>query len=359
MTDTSLCLAAAQARAFMTAVLEHMEAPPEAAAATVDQLMEASLTGYDAHGIMRIPTYVSCIQQGTFIPGAGPEIVRETPASALIDAHLGLGPVATRLAVELAGDKARAVGIGCVSITRANDIACLGSYLWRAAEAGLIALLMVNDAGGGPVAVPWGGTQAFLSTNPLAAAVPRSQGPPLVIDMSTSVSSFGQVRMRANQGRAVPPDWLIDEKGQFTQDPHSLVGPSRTSALMPLGGTSAGHKGFGLSLLVDIMAGALSGAGCSTGAESDLYRNGVFALALDPEAFVGLGSFEELVDSFIAGLKQVCPAPGVDRIVLPGERADRMRRERRETGIPIDEPTRRALVQVLADLDLADHYGLA
>ncbi|NKB72103.1 MAG: hypothetical protein GKR89_33920 [Candidatus Latescibacteria bacterium] len=359
MSDPAFCLSVDRASAFMSAVLYQLGAPPDAATTTVDQLLEASLTGYDAHGIMRIPAYVSCIQKGSFIPAARPEIVKETPASALIDAHCGLGPVATRLALELAGEKARTVGIGCVSIIGANDIACLGSYLWRPARAGLIALLMVNDAGGGPAAVPWGSTQAFLSTNPLAAGVPRSQGPPLVIDISTSVSSFGQVRMRANQNQDVPTDWLIDAEGQFTQDPHSLTGPRRTSALMPLGGTSAGHKGFGLSLLVDIMAGALSGAGCSTGVENDLYRNGVFALALDPEAFVGLGSFADQVEAFVAGLKQVRPAPGIDRIVLPGERADTLRRQRRQTGIPVDVPTRHALVQILDKLDLPDEYGLS
>ncbi|MCH2658959.1 Ldh family oxidoreductase [bacterium] len=358
MTDSSFRLSPAHARALIRAVLERLGASPDAVAATVDQLVEASLTGYDAHGIMRIPTYVKCIGQGTIIPGAVPQIVKESPASALLDAHLGLGPLAARLAVDLAGDKARVTGVGCVSITRANDIACLGSYLWQPAAAGLIALLMVNDGGGGPVAVPWGGTQAFLSTNPLAAAVPRAQGPPLVIDMATSISSFGKVRMRADRGQDIPPDWLIEANGQITQAPHTLVGQPRTSALLPLGSPSAGHKGFGLSLLVDILAGALSGAGCSAGEASDLYRNGVFALAVDPQAFVGLGTFEEQVEAFVAGLKQVRPAPGLDRIVLPGERADRLRRERRASGIPIDAPTRRTLANILADLNLADRYGL-
>ena len=340
MTDSSFRLSPAHARALIRAVLERLGASPDAVTATVDQLVEASLTGYDAHGIMRIPTYVKCIGQGTIIPGAVPQIVKESPASALLDAHLGLGPLAARLAVDLAGDKARVTGVGCVSITRANDIACLGSYLWQPAAAGLIALLMVNEAGGGPVAVPWGGTQAFLSTNPLAAAVPRAQGPPLVIDMATSISSFGKVRMRADRGQDIPPDWLIEANGQITQDPHTLVGQPRTSALLPLGSPSAGHKGFG------------------AGEASDLYRNGVFALAVDPQAFVGLGTFEEQVEAFVAGLKQVRPAPGLDRIVLPGERADRLRRERRASGIPIDAPTRRTLANILADLNLADRYGL-
>ena len=137
MTDSSFRLSPAHARALIRAVLERLGASPDAVAATVDQLVEASLTGYDAHGIMRIPTYVKCIGQGTIIPGAVPQIVKESPASALLDAHRGLGPLAARLAVDLAGDKARVTGVGCVSITRANDIACLGSYLWQPAAAGL------------------------------------------------------------------------------------------------------------------------------------------------------------------------------------------------------------------------------
>ena len=339
-------------------IFRHLDVPAEDCTIVADTLLEASLSGYDSHGIMRVPMYVADIRRGTMVPGASLEIVQETPASAQLDAHFGLGPVAATGAVHLAGAKAEELGVGSVGVAHASDIGRLGGYLHPLAEAGLITLMVVNDAGGGPCVAPWGSVQPFFSTNPIAAGIPRRGGPPIIIDLSTSVVAAGKLKMLANRGENPPEGWLVDRRGEPTADLSSFFAAPRQSTLLPLGGLIAGHKGFALGLLVDILAGALGGSGCSTGEESDLNRNGVFVLALDAEKFVGCEAFDASVSQFIDRLKAAEKAPGTDEILLPGEGSHRERQKRRRDGVPVDATIRDAIKKILADLHLENTYGL-
>jgi LDH2 family malate/lactate/ureidoglycolate dehydrogenase len=337
---------------LLEAVFRKLGVPEEECDIVVDTLLEASLAGYDSHGVMRVPRYVAGLRRGEILPGADIKVLTETPACAHVDGRRGLGPVTATFGVRLASRKARQSGIGCVSIVNANDIARLGGYLKAPAEEGLIGIMMVNDAGGGPSVAPWGGVDPLLSTNPMAAGIPRRQGPPVIIDISTSVVAFGKLKMYANRGRQVPEGWIVDREGNPCTDPSTFFANPKGSALLPLGGTLAGHKGFGLSLLVDVMAGALSGAGCSTGAETELEGNGVFIQIVDPIMFGPLRQFEDQVEALVAMLKGSKKAPDTAEISIPGERAAKERRIREQEGIPVDLPTRRQLVDIMDELGI-------
>ena len=351
-----IAVESARLASLMRDIFQGLQVPEQESALVAAILLEASLAGYDSHGIMRVPMYASGIRRGTIAAGAGMEVLHETPASALLDARYGLGPVAAVRAVELASERASEVGVGCVSIVNCNDVARLGGYVSKPAEAGLMAIMTVNDAGHGPDAAPWGGVDAVLSTNPIAAGIPWRQRSPVIIDVSTSVSSAGGLRMLRNQGKPAPEGWLVDEAGKPTCDAESFFDSPKRSALLPLGGQTAGHKGFALSLLVDVLAGALSGAGCSTGEAGDVDRNGVFVLVIDPEKFSSRDRFENIVSGFLETLKTSRRAPGVEEILIPGERAARERERRLREGIPVDGPTRQSIGELLTDLGLGDKY---
>lgn len=324
----------------------------------VGALLEATLSGYDSHGVMRIPRYAAALQQGEIDPRGKFTILRETAASAWVDAGNALGPVTATRAVELACTKARVTGIGCVSTTNSNDIGRLGSYLRTPAQEGLVTLLVANDSGGLPTVTPHGGAARFFSTNPLAAGIPHHPEP-ILIDISTSVTAVGRLRMEAQRGASIPAGWLIDAHGEAVLDPARFFESPADTFLLPLGGEQAGHKGFALQLLIEVLAGALGGAGVVNGVDPQREANAIFVLALDPDHFVGRARFIELVSEMTSGLHKTPPRPGYDRVRLPGERAAAERQRRKEVGIDLSAVTYQELHATLVGLGLdAEEYGI-
>ena len=345
-------------RQLMLDVFGRLGVPPADAATVAGILCEASLSGYDSHGVVRVAMYAGDLRQGRTRPKAEMKLLRESAGSAHLDAGFALGPLACVRAFEIAAEKARASGCGCVTILNCTDVARLGSYVGEPARQGMVALMMVNDAGGNPAVAPLGGSAPFLSTNPVAAGIPWQPGNPIVMDFSTSVAAAGKVKMAARSGEPTPEGWLIDASGEPTLDPADFSIDGSKGALLPVGGPAAGHKGFALNLLVDVLAGVLSGAGASTGLQpqEDHNVNGVFALAVDPDHFVSRGVFEGAVEELVAGLKASRKAPGFDEILVPGERSHRERRKREREGIPLDPETGAELARLLAELGLPDSY---
>lgn len=353
MPSDSILLPERMVRQAMHDVFGCMDVPLEERRVIVEMLMEASLSGYHSHGIMRVSTYVEGIRLGTMKPGAPLTVLKETPATGHLDANFGMGPVTAAEAIRQATAKAASNGIGCVSVIHANDVARLGSYMQAPALAGYVSVLMVNDAGGNPAVTPWGGAEPFLSTNPLAAGIPWKDDCPIVIDISTSVAAAGKLKTLHAQNREAPEGWLIDRDGNPTTEVRAASGLLPVHALLPLGGFVAGHKGFALSMLVDICAGALSGAGCSAGVVDDTERNGLFVLVVDPDKFVGRETFSSLVEAYVDGLKRVRTMPGVEEILVPGERASRERIKRRREGIPIDRTIWEKVEAIMNELGIS------
>ena len=198
-------------------------------------------------------------------------------------------------------------------------------------------MLMTNDHGGGTCVAPHGGVEGRLSTNPIACAVPIERQNPIVLDMSTSVVASGKIRVKQHQGEALPHGWLIDAQGESTTNADDFYS-TPPAALLPFGGTVSAHKGFGLSVIVDILSGALTGAGCSQ-SEDARVGNGLFVLVINVASFRGFPGFSAEIERFIGYLKSAKRAAGVDAIRMPGERGWEEQHRREQEGIPIDAET--------------------
>jgi LDH2 family malate/lactate/ureidoglycolate dehydrogenase len=324
---------------FGQELLQALGAPPEEALLVARLLVDANLSGHDSHGVIQIPGYLDALAEGLIAPGAGFTREHETPATALMDGHWGFGHRLAHEAMQLAIDKARRCGISAVGAYHCYHIGHLGVYARLAAEAGMVGIIAVNDGGGGQRVVPHGGVAGRLSTNPLAIGLPTGTAEPFILDISTSVVAEGQVRLKRLQGERMPLGWMIDALGQPTTDPEDFF--RHTGSLLPLGG-DAGHKGYGLGLAVDVLAGILGRAGHSR-AQIPPYNNGLFMIAVDIDRFLPLEEFSAEVRSLITYVRSCPHGTGVDEIVYPGQRAARTRRYRRRYGIEIDPETWRRL----------------
>ena len=310
-------------------------------------LVESNQLGHDSHGLIRIPQYGSTIENGEINPSAEITKELETDASVVVDAHWGLGQCAMQETVEIGLAKAESCGVSAVTMRNSNHIGRLGSYVQYVAEKNMIGLLFANMHGSGVCVVPWGGTSARLGTNPLAAGLPRGEGAPIVIDMTTSVVAEGKIRVRRNRGESVPEGWIVDSEGNPRTDPGTFYGSPR-GGILPFGGI-AGHKGYGLSIIVELLAGALSGAGCAGSGNRN--GNGVFLLVVDISRFVPFEQYCLEVDEFVKFLKTSPLAPGFDEILVPGELEEKQRQQS-VRGIDIDEKTWEEIV------DFGYKYGI-
>jgi LDH2 family malate/lactate/ureidoglycolate dehydrogenase len=324
---------------FAQALLQSLGGPAEEASLVARLLVDADLSGHDSHGVIQIPGYMDAHAEGLIAPGTGFTRERETAATALVDGHWGFGHRLAHEAITLGIDKAHRCGISAVGAYRCYHVGHLGAYVRLVAEAGMVGIIAVNDGGGGQRVAPYGGIAGRLSTNPLAVGLPTGTAAPFILDISTSIVAEGQVRLKRVRGEPMPLGWMIDALGQATTDPEDFF--RTTGSLLPLGG-SVGHKGYGLGLAVDVLAGILGRAGHSR-REIPPYSNGLFITVVDIGRFLPLEEFTAEVRSLIAHIKSCPCASGVDEIVYPGERAARIRRYRRRHGIAIDPETWLAL----------------
>ena len=283
------------------------------------ELTAATLAGYESHGIGRVRTYVDALKSGDVKASAQPYVVRESAATALLDGDQGIGILVAIEAARIVAQKAQFTGIAAVSVRNCGDVARLAPYAERIAREGLIGILMANDAGGGIAVAPHGSPQALFSTNPIAAGIPRPQGQILVFDFATSQIAMGAARAAARRHESVPPEALIDHDGNLVSDPEALF--SGLASLLPLGGLAFGFKGTALALLVEALAGGLSGDGLSGDAPERQNRNALFLLAINPEAFLPHNDFETRVEALLARLRACPPIPGAPTLRIPGERA--------------------------------------
>ena len=318
-------------------VFQKLKIPAGEAEVVTKSMVDANRVGHDSHGVIHLPKYVRELEAELIQPGAPTETLHESASIAVLDGNWGFGPVIATRAVELAIQKAKQTDISSVAVSRCNEVGRLGGYACLAADAEMIALLMANDHGGGTCVAPHGGVEGRLSTNPMACAVPIEGQDPIVLDMSTSVVASGKIRVKQHRNESVPHGWLIDAEGKLTTNPDDFydVPPA---ALLPFGGAVSVHKGFGLSVIVDILSGALTGAGCSQ-SEDARVGNGLFVLVMNVASFRGFPGFSVEIERFVNYLKSAKRAAGVDTIRVPGERGWEAQRKREREGIPIDAET--------------------
>jgi LDH2 family malate/lactate/ureidoglycolate dehydrogenase len=333
---------------FIARALAAAGIPAEDARQVAALMAESDARGGDAHGVFRLPQYVKQIQSGAVNPRPNITIVNDKPGTALVDGDNALGHLVMKRATELAIEKARHCGVAWVGTRRSNHAGPAQLYPQMAAARDMIGMYFC--VGNANLLPPWGGTEALLSTNPIAIAVPGSRHPMISLDMATTNTAFGKIRLKAQRGEQMPEGWMIDREGK------PLTDPKRASEgfLLPIGGP----KGYGLALMIGLMAGTLNGAAFGrdvvdyTVDSKTPSNSGQTIVVLNIEVFADLPSFKQHVDDVWDMMKSSPTLPGVDEIRLPGERSEKIYRERMAQGIPLNEGQRKILDEV------ADRLGV-
>jgi uncharacterized oxidoreductase len=280
---------------FAHALAERLGACSPDAARMAELLVRAEVGGHPSHGLRRLVQYAHGWREGTIVPSATAEVVRDEGSTLTIDGQAALGQVVCTLAADLAAERALAHGVAAVGVRRSAHCGRLADYADRACDRGAAVLLFANDAGAAQTVAPPRGLAARLSTNPLAAGVPRVRRPHLIVDMATSVAAYGKVRVLEDAGRAVPEEWMRD------------------GLMQPLGGI----KGFALALLVEALAGVVTGAGASS-ATPGPDDQGIFLLAFDPLRFGAADELAERLEAMLGYVLDVPLEPGADPLRVPG-----------------------------------------
>ncbi len=312
-------------------------------------LVEANLVGHDSHGVIQVPRYVDRLRAGTLVPNQTVEIVSENEILAVLDGRLGFGQVVGEEAMRIALDKCVKFGLSLVALRNAGHLGRIGDWAEMTAREGKVSLLFVNTSGGGILVAPHGGTERRLSANPIAAGVPVSGGPPIILDISTCTIAEGKVRVASNKGVNVPEGCLLDAQGQPTTDPRDFYA-SPPGAILPLGG----HKGFALGVIVEVLAGALSGGSCSRPGTKAVSNN-MLAIVIDPDRLRERSAFDLDLADFTTWVKSSRTVAPDGEILMPGEPEHRSRTERLRGGIPLDPTTWQQLQTVARSLGLPGH----
>lgn len=335
-----------------TRLLEANGVAPDDAHIVASELAAANLVGHDSHGVMRLVQYLQMMDDGYIKPDGRFEVVKDVPAFAIVDGNFHFGQVTTSKALAIGLEKVKAAGAATVMMRNCNHVGRLGSWTEQAASRGFAALMAVNAPGPGGVA-PFGGIERKLGTNPISMAAPGTDGN-IVLDMTTSATAEGKLRVAHQKGEPVPEGMIIDGLGNPSTNPADYYNKPY-GAILPLGGPLLGHKGYGLSVMIDIFCGMLSGSGiCRT----DLPRgaNGVWLQLFDIEQFLPRADYDALMRTYTQHLKTTKRMEGVDEILLPGEIEVRRRRQREAEGVPIPDETWRLLCEAggRLNVDLSD-----
>jgi len=327
---------------------------PEADAATVADLMTAAdLQGSDGHGVSRLPQYVRRIKAGGFNVRPNIHVVHEHASTAVLNGDNGMGHLVMKRAAGMAIEKARASGIGWVNSQFSNHAGPASLYATMPLAHDMIGLYFaVGNANHLP---PWGGLDMLLSTNPIAAAIPAGDENPIVLDMATTVAAYGKVKTKALRGETMPEGWMIDREGKPLTDPKR----ADEGMLLPLGGMEAGYKGYGLAMIIGLLAGTLGGAAMGRDVidfnhdDDSVTNTGQAIAAINIAAFGDVATFKRSVDALVCDFRNSQRMPGVDRIWVPGERSHETRLKRTSLGIPIAPALLRGLDQVADELGIA------
>jgi len=315
-----------------------------------DHLVEANLTGHDSHGVGLLPIYLENVRAGRLVPNRHAELVGQPGAVLIVDGHRGYGQVIGHEAMELGMARATAHGVALLALRNSFHLGRIGHFAEQCARGGFASLHFVNVIDHAPLQAPYGGGEARFSTNPFCAAVPGEDGPALLLDMATSKIAIGKARVARNTGVPAPEDSLLDPAGRPTRDPTVMFQEPR-GALVAMGE----HKGSGLAILCELLAGALTGGRTAQPAhpqEGGIINN-MLSVIIDPEVFGPRAALLDEVRALLAYVKSARPRAGFDEVLVPGEPERRRRAERLAQGIEVDERTWAELMSAAGTLGLA------
>jgi LDH2 family malate/lactate/ureidoglycolate dehydrogenase len=324
----------------MTDLFEAAGTPPDIAPIPAEHLVLANMSGYESHGVVHVTHYLDEVESGVVIPSARPRIVNERVSSVVVDAMHGWGHAAGMFALDIAMKRAAETGVAAVSIQNCPHIGRLGHYVEIAASQGFISMLTwgageprtwAPPRAGYHLAVPYGGAEPTLSTNPFAFGVPTGDDTPFVLDFATTVIANAKTWVYRDRGEQMPEGCAIDRDGHPTTDPATYMDGG---SLLTFGA----HKGYGISLLTCLLGG-LTG----TYAGEPKTMDGPFLLVLDPSAFTPAMPYQEAVRSFLDGMKATPPAAGFEEVLVPGDFEARSRRHHEAEGIELSPGTFAAL----------------
>ena len=337
-----------QLEQFTASVMRALGLPLEDAATVAALMVDADMQGSDGHGVIRLAPYAKRILAGGINLNPDIKVIQERTAMALVDGDNGMGHLVMKMATDLAIHKARTAGIAWVGSRLSNHAGPASLYARMALQHDMIGLYFaVGNANHLP---PWGGLDMLLSTNPIAAAIPTLNEAPVVLDMATTVAAYGKVKAKAQRGEMMPEGWMIDRQGKPLLDPTK----SEEGFLLPIGG----YKGYGLSLIVGILAGTLNGAAMGSQVIdfnkdfSTITNTGQAIAIMDPSAFGDITEFKQNIDTLVRELRSSERMPGVERIWLPGEQSHEKRLSNEAQGILLAPSLIKQLNDLAAQLNI-------
>lgn len=320
---------------FVASVFRAAGSSAQESADIAHHLVESNLTGHDSHGVIRMPRYLENVAKGAVITNRHIEIVVDSGALLVVDGGFGFGQVIGREAMALLAARARRHGMATIGIRNSGHLGRIGAWAEQLAAAKLVSVHFVNSSGFGILVAPYGATDRRLSANPIAAGAPGPNGP-IILDIATSATAEGKIQVARNKGMKLPKGLLLDGAGKPTNDPQKFYA-SPPGAILPIGG----HKGSGLSVFCEILAGSLTGGASSHPKNPTAMRmvNNMLSIAFAPEALGQGGAFGGDVERLVSWVKTARPAREGERPLLPGEPEQRLRAERLASGLPLDATT--------------------
>jgi hydroxycarboxylate dehydrogenase B len=335
---------------FVEAIFVAAGSEPAEAEIVALHLIDASLAGHDSHGVIRVSKYVDWLRAGHVRANRHTRIAIDRGALVVVDGDFGFGQVIGKEAMEIAAERVALHGMATVAIRNSGHLGRIGAWPEMLAERGLASIHFVNTSGFGILVAPFGGADRRLSANPIAAGAPTTGGRPIILDIATSVIAEGKIQIARNKGERLPPDAVLDGHGQPTTDP-AVFYAKPPGAILPFGG----HKGSGLSLFCEILAGSLTGGHASNPRSPTAERlvNNMLSLAFDPAAFGDPDLFADDVTKLIDWVKASPPISADREVLLPGEIEESIRHERMANGLPIDDATWRALSETAASVGVS------
>ena len=347
---------------FMTDALIAYTVPADAAKIVSEVLIESDKRGIDSHGIGRLkPIYLDRFDEGVMNPVTKIDIIKDEDACAVLDGNNGLGHVVGKKAMGIAIDKAKKYGLGMTVVRNSTHYGIAGYFVSQAIQAGMIGVTGTNAR---PSIAPTFGTENMLGTNPLTWGIPTDEEFPFILDCATSVSQRGKIEVYGRAGKELPPGWVKGENGETRTDTNQILIDltKGKAALAPLGGIgedTAGYKGYGYAIVVEMLSAALQDGkflkdlnGIDKNGNRTPYPLGHFFIAINPEKFMGLSIFKTITGNICRELRASKKAPGQERIYTPGEKEFLAWQYRKTHGCPIPKPLQKQMIE------LRDRFGL-
>lgn len=335
---------------LVTAVMHAAGCELPEAATIARRLVDSNLVGHDSHGVLRVARYLEWMRKDWVRANQGPTIVFENDSIAIVDGNRGFGQVVGEFAGELGTTKAKKMGIAMIGLKNCGHLGRVGDWAELAAAADQVSLHFLNTSSGLRVA-PFGGSDRRLSTNPITIGIPVAGGEPVIMDMTTSSVAEGKLMVALNRGEHVPEGWIVDAQGRPTTQPKDFYAGG---ALLTVGG----HKGSGLSIITDLLAGAIS-TGKSSNPAAEVLCNNMLSIYIAPEIYDEHGGVAREVARFLAWVKASPPLHPGSQVLLPGELERKTRAERLAQGIALDDKSWSDLIAAAASVGISSEQVAA